>query len=311
MLPVPYPLIAVMGPTAVGKTELTLRLAREINAEIINVDSIQIYRWLDIGSAKPSGKELNLVPHHLVDIRYPFEPFDAADFARCARLAARNIMSRGKAVILAGGTGLYLNAFLNGLAPCSGAHPCLRMMLRRYSDQYGADSLHAMLAEHDPAAAGRIHPNDSFRVIRALEVLFSTGRPVSMWRSSGSPSGRMQCLKIVLIRSRQELYQRIDRRVDIMIEQGFIDEVRGLLARGCSPGLKPLQSLGYRHIIEFLQGMYSLDETIYRIKRDTRRYAKRQLTWFRRERNINWFHPEYLMDSSGMIRKIAERCAAV
>ncbi len=311
MLPAPYPFIAVMGPTAVGKTELTLRLAQEINAEIINVDSIQIYRWLDIGSAKPSRSELNLVPHHLVDIRYPFEPFDAADFARCARLAARNIMSRGKAVILAGGTGLYLNAFLNGLAPCSGAHPCLRMMLRRYSGQYGTDSLHALLAEHDPAAAGRIHPNDSFRVIRALEVLFSTGRPISGWHAPDSGHGAMQCLKVVLIRSRQELYRRIDRRVDIMIEQGFVDEVRGLLAKGCSPALKPLQSIGYRHIIEFLHGMYSLDETIYRIKRDTRRYAKRQLTWFRRERNINWFRPDDLMEQSEMIKKIAGRCAAV
>ena len=312
--PAPFPLIAVMGPTAVGKTELTLRLAEEIHAEIINVDSIQIYRMLNIGSAKPSRQEMERIRHHLIDIRNPDEPFDAADFGRTAGFAMRRIRERGRAIILSGGTGLYLNALLQGLAPCSGAHPALRLMLRRYLDEHGPESLHALLEQHDPDAAARLHINDTFRVVRALEVIFSTKMTMSEWhqvhRRMTAGMG-MACMRVALIRPRDELYSRIDRRVDMMMEQGFVQEVQTILDSGFSPGLKPLQSLGYRHIIRLLDGQMGLDETVDVIKRDTRRYAKRQLTWFRGQPAIQWFHPDRLLESERIWPLIAGRCSAL
>jgi tRNA dimethylallyltransferase len=303
-----------MGPTAVGKTELTLRLAEEIHAEIINVDSIQIYRMLDIGSAKPSRQDMARIRHHLVDIRNPDEPFDAAGFARAARLAMQRIRERGRAVILSGGTGLYLNALLQGLAPCSGAHPALRLMLRRFLDTYGPEYLHALLEQHDPEAASRLHVNDTFRVVRALEVIFSTGMTMSAWHAMHREALRdreMPSIRVALIRPRCELYSRIDGRVDMMMEQGFVQEVRTILEKGFSPELKPLQSLGYRHIIRLLDGRADLPETIETMKRDTRRYAKRQLTWFRGQPGIQWFHPDRLLESGRIWPLIAGRCAAL
>ncbi len=311
MTPKPFPLIALMGPTAVGKTELVLRLAREIHAEIINVDSVQIYRGLDIGSAKPSESEMRQVRHHLIDIREPDEPFDAADFAHAARCAIKRIQERGKAVILSGGTGLYLNALLQGLAPCSGTSPALRLMLKKLVKRFGAEYLHFLLEERDPDAAARLHPNDTFRVIRALEVVFSTGMSLSSWHNRHARQlSSIPCIKIALTRPRAELYSRIDARVDQMIAQGFIKEVESLIEQGYDPGLKPLQSLGYRHIISFLQGHADLDTTLETMKRDTRRYAKRQLTWFRGQRAIQWFNADALMKAKAIWPVIANRCAA-
>ncbi len=313
MFPVPFPMVAVTGPTAVGKTELTLRLAEEIHGEIINVDSIQIYRLLDIGSAKPSVSEMARVRHHLVDILWPDEPFDAADFARTAAAAAGRIRKRGRTVILSGGTGLYLNAFLQGLAPCSGAHPGLRAMLRRCLDSHGPEYLHELLEARDPDAAARLHVNDTFRVIRALEVSYSTGMSLSQWHAlhRDITGPRHSCIRVGLVRPREELYMRIDQRVEVMMAQGLVQEVESILAKGFSPHLKPLQSLGYRHIIQFLDGHRGMDETVEAIKRDTRRYAKRQLTWFRGQRGIEWFHPDRLIDSERIWRQIARRCSAV
>ncbi len=311
--PSPFPMIAIMGPTAVGKTELTLRLAEEIHGEIINVDSIQIYRMLNIGSAKPCPQEMQRIRHHLIDIRNPDEPFDAADFAMAARLAARRIRQRGSTVILSGGTGLYLNALVQGLAPCSGAHPALRLTLKNFLSAHGPERLHALLEQHDPEAAARLHVNDTFRVVRALEVVFSTGMSLSSWHDMHreAVTGRsLPCIRMALVRPRQELYHRIDRRVEIMMEQGFVQEVESILAAGFSPLLKPLQSLGYRHIIRLLAGDAGMDETIEAIKRDTRRYAKRQLTWFRGQPGIQWFNPEELLESKKIWPQIAARCAA-
>ena len=312
--PVPFPMIAVMGPTAVGKTELTLRLAREIHGEIVNVDSIQIYRRLDIGSAKPSPSEMRRIRHHLIDIREPDEPFDAADFARVAGLAVQRIRDRGRAVILSGGTGLYLNALLEGLAPCSGSHPALRLMLRRFLALHGSHGLHALLEGKDPEAAARLHENDTFRVVRALEVIFSTGMSLSHWHEVHRKALKghgVPCVRIALVRSREELYNRIDQRVDLMMEQGFVHEVRSILEAGYSSALKPLQSLGYRHIIRLLEGQADMDTTAEAIKRDTRRYAKRQLTWFRRQPGIQWFHPDRLLDTDKIWPRIARRCAGL
>ncbi len=312
--PAHFPLIAVMGPTAVGKTELCLRLAEEIHGEIINVDSIQIYRRLDIGSAKPDSSELCRIRHHLIDIRDPDEPFDAADFAHAALRTIHHIRQRARCPILSGGTGLYLNALLQGLAPCRGAHPALRLMLRRFSHQHGAQSLHGLLERQDPEAAARLHVNDTFRVIRALEVIFSTGLPLSQWHElhrKTQSHREMTCIRVVLIRPREELYRRIETRVDAMMANGFVQEVESILNSGYSLHLKPLQSLGYRHIIRLLEGRASMDETVETIKRDTRRYAKRQITWFRGQRNIQWFHPDRLLESESIWPQIARRCAAL
>ena len=293
-----FPLVALVGPTAVGKTALSLRLAKEICAEIINVDSMQVFRGLDIGTAKPTLEEQRQVTHHLLDVVDPDQPFDAADFVRKARAAIKSITYRGKVPLLVGGTGLYLRSLLEGLAPCPGCDSMLREMWRRIQAKQGKRALHDLLLKVDPETAGRLHPNDTFRIIRALEVFHQTGETMSSWhRKHKSIAGqRPACIKIGIIRPREELYDRIDSRVDAMLRAGFLREVGFLLKRGYSPRLKSLQSLGYRHMIPFLKGEVLFDEAVRQIKRDTRHYAKRQLTWFRADPEIRWFHPEALMD---------------
>ncbi len=299
-LPVLFPVIAVVGPTAVGKTAIAIRLARRIGAHIINLDSVQVYKGLDIGSAKPSPKEQALVVHHLIDIREPFEPLDAASFARIAARCADRLLSQGINVVFAGGTGFYLDAVLSGLSQMPSRLPGMRQSLRRMASESGNELLHAFLMEMDPSAAERIHPNDLYRVIRAIEVFLSSGRPFSWWCRRKPDTIAMfprqrSCFKIGLGLPRRILYERIDRRVDQMIASGFIQEVEGLLARGLDPELKSLQSLGYRHIIRYLQGACSREAAISEMKRDTRRYAKRQLTWFRKDTQTRWFTPDYLI----------------
>ena len=310
-LPVRFPWVAIAGPTAVGKTDLSLRLAREINAEIVNFDSVQVYRGLDIGSAKPTAEERSEVPHHLIDILDPDEPFDAAMYARKARGVIRGITSRGRTVLLVGGTGLYLRALLSGLAAGPGADPMVRAYLRRLLESMGAAALHGILMERDPDAARSIHPNDVFRVIRALEVCELTGRSMTQWR-------RMQkkmethtafCIKIGLARPRHELYQRINSRVDQMLKEGLIEEVENLLSRGYSPRLKSLQALGYRHMTDYLKGTCPLADAARLLKRDTRRYAKRQMTWFRADSGFRWFHPDELLQADSIWRRLAGKGA--
>ncbi len=292
--PAPFPVIALMGPTAVGKTSIAIRLARRIGAEIVNVDSVQIYRRLDIGSAKPTIEERQMVPHHLVDILEPDEPMDAARFSRLARRVVRRLMEGGRNVILAGGTGLYMRAILQGISPVPGRHPGLRQSFMEAADRFGTPWLHARLKEVDQEAASRISENDLYRIMRALEIFYETGMAMSRWIQRNRPIplheelGR-PVLKIGLMIPRRELYARIDQRVDQMLEEGFVEEVEGLLAAGYSPDLRPLQSIGYRHIIGFLLGGMTLEEAVRELKRDTRRFAKRQLTWFRSEPGIEWF----------------------
>ena len=301
-----FPLVALVGPTAVGKTALSLRLAKEICAEIISVDSVQVFRGLDIGTAKPSLEEQQQVPHHLIDVADPDEPFDVADFVHKALGIIRSMTLRGKVPLLVGGSGLYLRSLLEGLAPCPGRDPMVREMLRKISANQGKRALYDLLAGADPEAASRLHPNDTFRIIRALEVYHQTGEPMSMWhRRHKSTSGqRLPCTKIGLVRPRKELYERIDSRVDAMLGAGFLEEVEFLLKKGYSYRLKPLQSLGYRHIIPFLKGKVSFDEAVNQLRRDTRHYAKRQLTWFRADPEIRWYHPEALMDVYKIWQKI-------
>jgi tRNA dimethylallyltransferase len=285
-------IIVVCGPTAAGKTRFGIDLARTVGAEIIGADSMQIYRYMDIGTAKPTAEERAQVPHHLVDFCDPAEPFDAAAYARMARETADRILKKGRVPLVVGGTGLYIKGLLGGLFPGPSTVPDIRKRLREEAQRCGAPALHRRLAKMDPETAKRLHPNDTFRVVRALEVLESTGEPISRQQDRHRfEDAPYPALKLGLFLERDVLYRRIDRRCDAMLEGGLIEEVKGLLDRGYSPALKPMQSIGYRHVIDFLQGRTDMAETRRLFRRDTRRYAKRQLTWFRADPELRWLTP--------------------
>lgn len=289
-------LLIIVGPTASGKTGLAVRLAEEFDAEIVNADSMQVYRRMDIGAAKPSPDQLRRARHHLLDLVEPDEPFSAADFRREAEAAIADIAARGKRVIVCGGTGLYIKALTRGLMESPGGDEALRSELKDLAEREGGEELHRRLSLVDPVSAARLHPNDQVRIIRALEVHRLSGRPISEHMGEHRFEGESyQCLKIGLRCDRETLYRTIDNRVDGMLGNGLVEEVRALLAAGCSPELKPMRSIGYSQVCGFLAGEYSLDEAVRLIKRDTRRYAKRQLTWFNRDPEIKWIeYPENL-----------------
>jgi tRNA dimethylallyltransferase len=296
--------IAVVGPTVVGKTGLVLRLAEEIGAEVVNADSMQVYRFMDIGTAKPTPAVRAKVPHHLLDIVNPDEHFDANLYSQFARKVVQNLVRRGTAAIAAGGTGLYLKASFYGLFPGAPADRLLRERLRREAVDNGGVGLYQRLSQVDPAAARRIHPNDLFRIIRALEVWYLRGKPITQMQVEHAFRERpFYILKIGLRRARPELHELINRRVELMMEQGFLEEVRGLLKRGYGPHLKSMQSLGYRHMVQHLTAGLDISEALRTMKRDTRRYAKRQMTWFRRDQETNWFHPEEVQSIVTLARR--------
>lgn len=300
ILPEPFPIIAIVGPTGVGKTSISIRLAKRLGGEVVNLDSVQVYKGLDIGSAKPTKKELKEVPHHLIDIRMPYEPLDAQSFSRLATWAIQRIIYKGKVPILVGGTGFYLKSVFEGLSPITSREPAIRKMLKDLLEDKGHEYLFKWLKEVDEKTCEKISSSDTYRLIRALEVYLSTGRPFSLICGEKRPKGKFfgrSVLKIGLIVERKKLYEMIDKRVENMLLEGFIQEVKGLLAKGFSPSLKPLQSIGYKHIISHLQGEKTLDEAIYEMKRDTRRYAKRQITWFKKDVTIRWFNPFFLLES--------------
>jgi len=287
-------LLILLGPTASGKTGLAVRLAENVGAEILNADSMQVYRSMDIGTAKPTEEQRRRIPHHLLDLVDPDESFSVADFRLAAEQAIADISARGKRIIVCGGTGLYIRALTKGLVDAPGGDEGIRNELRELADREGEGALHSLLEKVDPATASRLHPNDQFRIIRALEIWRITGRPVSELRDEhGFRDTRFTCLKLGLAIDRDLLYESIDTRVESMMSAGFPDEVRNLLASGYPASLKPMRSLGYRHIIGYLKGEYSLEDALLLMKRDTRRYAKRQLTWFNRDREIKWIeYPE-------------------
>jgi tRNA dimethylallyltransferase len=287
-------IIIVQGPTASGKSELAVRLAEQFSGEIVNADSMQVYRFMDIGTAKPSPDQLRRVPHHLLGIVNPDQTFSAADFCREAEKVILDITRRGKRVIVCGGTGLYIRALTKGLMDSPPVDNALRNELKVLAGREGSGELHRRLAEIDPPTAERIHPNDQFRIIRALEVFQLTGRPISELRGEHRfGTQRYDYYKIGLTMNRESLYRNIDNRVDMMIRQGFLEEVQALLAAGYPAGLKSMRSLGYRHLCNYLDGITTLDDALQLIKRDTRRYAKRQLTWFNQDQEINWIeYPE-------------------
>ena len=292
--------IALMGPTASGKSAYALELAERLGGEIVSVDSALVYRGLDIGAAKPTREEQARVPHHLMDVRDPWQPYSAAEFAKDARVAIDGILARGRVAILAGGTGLYFRALLDGLADMPDADPALREAITADANLRGWAALHADLAEVDPEAAARIHATDAQRIQRALEVYRLSGKPISAWQREAQRTRLpLKVLKLALSPpQRAVLHERIERRFDAMLDAGFLDEVRALralpeLAVHPRPlDLPALRAVGYRQAWEFLNG--DCDAATFRDRAiaATRQLAKRQLTWLRGELDARWFDPE-------------------
>jgi tRNA dimethylallyltransferase len=284
-------IIALVGPTGAGKTELGIALAQRFGAEIINADSRQVYRRLDIGSAKPTPAQRSAVPHHVVDVVEPDEPFDCARFRALALAAIDDITRRGKRVLIVGGTGLYIKAVLRGLFDGPSRDVAVRTALLREEEQ-APGTLHVRLCAVDPVAAARLHPHDRMRLIRALEVFHLTGRPISDWQAEhrfGSTAFDARLLGLSL--PRPDLYARINARCQAMVDAGLIDEVRALSADGFAADLPALRSPGYREIGEYVRGLCDLPTAIARMAKATRHLAKRQLTWFRADPQIIWCAP--------------------
>jgi tRNA dimethylallyltransferase len=287
------PIILIAGPTGVGKTALSLQLASQLNTEIINADSMQVYRYMDIGTAKPTPEERALVPHHLIDVANPDESFDAARYLQLVRPVINVLHNQGKIPLVVGGTGLYMKVLTRGICNGPPEDSQIREKLGEELRKQGLKHLHEELLCVDPLLGNRIHPNDRQRIIRALEVYRATGKPLSHWQEQHRFQRTLySSIKIFLYRERNQLYERINRRVHLMVEQGFLDEVRYLLEKGYGLYLKPMQSLGYRHLVQYLTGEHSLEKAIHEIQKETRHYAKRQLTWFRGDPQFRWFHAE-------------------
>lgn len=284
--------LVLIGPTAIGKTALSLDLAQHFNCEIISVDSMQVYRYMDIGTAKASSAERALVPHHLIDVVDPDEDYDAARFTKDATRLIKEITARGKLPLLTGGTGLYLKSLLQGIFPEAPSDKEVRNGLKDRLDKEGAGVLHGELVACDSISAQKIHQNDTQRLLRALEVYQTTGIPWSTHLAKQNlDQGRslaVDALQIGLTCERQKLYSRINMRCDMMIDGGLETEVVELMQRGFSPKLKSMGSIGYRHMLAYINNEYTREEMVRLLARDTRRYAKRQYTWFNKIKEVNW-----------------------
>jgi tRNA dimethylallyltransferase len=287
------PVFAIGGPTCAGKTELAIAVARAVDGELVGADSMQLYRGMEIGTATPTAEELGGVPHHLLSFVPPDRPYDAAAFAADADRVIAGIAARGRRAIVVGGTGLYVRVLLKGLQAAPGPEPELRAELLGRAGREGWPRLHAELGARDPEAARRLHPNDGVRILRALEVVLQTGVPMSAWQAEhGFAEARYPFALVGVDRDKAELNRRIDARVERMLADGFVDEVRALLAAGYAPTLKPMQGLGYRRLCAHLAGELTLEEAREKIKADTRKLAKRQRTWFRGEPELRWLPPD-------------------
>ncbi len=287
------PLVVLAGPTAVGKTHTSIQLARALDGEVISADSMQVYRHMDIGSAKIMPKEMGQIPHHLIDALEPEEDFHVVRFQQMAKQAIQGIYTRGHIPLLVGGTGFYIQAVVRDIAfgeerPKENAY---RQEMERLARQKGTQWLHRQLEAVDEEAARQIHPNNQKRILRALEYHHDTGMPISLHnREQREKTSPYTCAYFVLTDDRETLYQRIDQRVDQMMEDGLLDEVRALKERGCTRDMVSMQGLGYQELLAYLEGEYPLEEAVRLIKRDTRHFAKRQLTWFKREKDVIWIH---------------------
>ncbi|MBT9776995.1 tRNA (adenosine(37)-N6)-dimethylallyltransferase MiaA [Clostridium sp. MCC353] len=303
------PIIILTGPTAVGKTALSIELAHAVGGEIISADSMQVYRHMDIGSAKIRPEEMDGVPHHLIDVLEPTEDFNVVVFQSMAKEALSKIYSAAHVPIVTGGTGFYIQALLYDIDfKEDDGDSRIRRELEELAAEQGAEFMHGLLAQIDPESADAIHPNNQKRVIRAIEYYRLTGEKISAHneeeRKKESP---YRFLYYVINTDREKLYSQIDLRVDQMIENGLIDEVEKLASMGCEKGMVSMQGLGYKEILDYLNGECTLEEAIYVLKRDTRHFAKRQLTWFKRERDVRWLNlPEFGYDRSLVLKKILD-----
>ncbi len=303
-MPDKKPILIIAGPTAVGKTDASILLARELGAEIVSADSMQIYRGMDIGTAKPTGEQRRLVYHHMIDIAEPDQPYSVGDYLRDARMALDGILASDGIPIVVGGSGLYIRALMRGLFHGPPADLDLREQLLRREAEGESGILYSDLVKVDPESAVKIHPNDLRRTIRALEVYYLRDRKLSDFHEEHAFQDKPYRFRLLfLVRSRAELYARIEQRIDQMLADGLEAEVRTLMDRGYRPDLIAMQGLGYKQFIEHFLGNLSRDETITLLKRDTRRYAKRQFTWFRREPEACWVD----VTGIGQPEEIAER----
>jgi len=293
------PVLVILGPTGVGKTSAALDVCRDIGGEVISCDSMQVYRGFDIGTAKPTWQERQRVAHHVIDVCDPCDVFSAADFVKRTIDAIALIERRGRLPVVVGGTGLYLRALLEGIFEGPPRDPGIRARLREEAESEGIERLHERLGQVDPNYQARIHPRDRVRIVRALEVHEITGAPLSRHFDDNSLRlSNHRCLKIGLLLPRAHLYDRIDRRVDVMLAAGLVDETRALLSAGVPGDATPFKGLGYAQICAHLDGRLPLDAIRIEIQKETRRYAKRQMTWFRRERGVIWMRadrPEWVV----------------
>jgi len=284
-------IIVLTGPTASGKTDLAIRLALRCNGEIISVDSRQIYQGLDSGTGKPTPEQCQQVKHHLLSVVAPEKTVTAEDFSKMAKCALQTIHARGKICFLVGGTGLWIRSFIDGLAPVPPADPALRARLNKDAEQKGNLYIYRQLEKVDPETAQALHPGDRLRIIRALEIFILTGDKASVRRKQVSTRPPWQACWFGVIRPREVLYRLAEERIDVWLRKGWCAEVRNLLGRGVPAEAPAMQAIGYSHLVRHLQGEYSLERAAELIKRDTRRYIKRQMTWFRAENRITWLDP--------------------
>ena len=305
------PLIVLTGPTAVGKTSLSIALARAVEGEIISADSMQVYKHMDIGSAKIKKEEMEGIPHYLIDVLEPDEEFHVVRFQEMAKEAMKEIYSKGKIPILTGGTGFYIQAVVKDIDFSQDTEKSsVRERLENLAQEKGGGYLHELLAQRDPESAEKIHPNNIKRVIRALEYYELTGEKISLHNErEGEKVSPYNTAYFVLSDHRERLYEKIDRRVDQMLDEGLVEEVRRLAQMGYTRDMVSMQGLGYKEILAYLEGEYSLEEAVYVLKRDTRHFAKRQLTWFRREKDVIWVKkPDFDYDDKKILEYILENC---
>ncbi|MGN1000266.1 MAG: tRNA (adenosine(37)-N6)-dimethylallyltransferase MiaA [Faecousia sp.] len=283
-------ILCIAGPTASGKTALSIALARELNGEVVSCDSMQVYRRMNIGTAKPTGEEKQGIPHHMIDVAEPWEDFSVSRYCEMAAPIVEDITARGKTAIIVGGTGLYMDALIKGNAFAPFPSTGMRQRLEAQADRDGMDAMLELLRSVDPDSAGRLHPADRKRIIRALEVYYETGETITAHNlKTQAVPPRFSPLWFALEdENRQDLYSRIDRRVEAMLQAGLLDEIRSLLAEGVSPRCTAMQAIGYKEFLAALSGQYSIAEAVAQVQQSSRRYAKRQLTWFRRNREIHW-----------------------
>lgn len=302
--PIIQPIVALIGPTAIGKTALSIELAQQFDFEIISVDSMQVYRYMDIGTAKITKAEMQDIPHHLIDVVNPDEAFDATLYEKLALVAIQDILSRGKRVLLTGGTGLYLRSVLYGLSNQLPSFPEIRKEIEEQLKAEGRDVLHEYLSSIDEISAKRIHKNDTHRLLRAIEIHKGTGRKWSDLIDEHKSETHLRfpnTLIVGLTCNRQNLYERIGKRSHIMLESGFQEEVENLLNEGYGPDLKSMRSIGYSHMIKFLENEWTENELLEYLSRDTRRYAKRQFTWFNKIEGIDWIDTSDLSQARNLV----------